>query len=214
MAKDIAKKNAQSNKIIDAAIPLFAMQGFAAVSVREIATAANVNIALISYYFGGKEKLYSLILENHVGVIAELIDTISKEKEASPVEKIRHYAESFVQLHKCFPYLSHLLYSEIVNPTGCFDTIVKKVESQVSNFLYDCINEGITKGQLAPDLKPGYVAIALNSLINYYFITRRLSQKYLSRDDDQIEDCVFQAVEIYLKGILNTDYNVWKPIKT
>ncbi len=193
------------NRIIDVAIPLFAMQGFAAVSVREIAKAADVNIALISYYFDGKEKLYSLILEKHVGAIAEVVDTISKKKE-SPVEKIRHYAESFVQLHKRLPYLSHLLYSEIVNPTSCFDTIVKKVESQVSNFLYDCINEGITKGQLAPDLEPGYVAIALNSLINFYFITRRLSQKYLP-EGDRIEDCVYQAVETYLKGILNPNYN-------
>lgn len=207
MAKEIVKEKNQINKIIDAAIPLFAMKGFAAVSVREIANAANVNIALISYYFGGKEKLYSQILEQHVGLIAELVDTISKEKETSPIDKIRHYAKSFVQLHKRLPYLSHLLYSEIINPTSCFDTVIKKVASQVSNFLYSCINEGITTGQLAPDLKPGYVAIALNSLVNFYFITQRLSQKYLPEGDDQIDDCVYQAVEIYLKGILNPDYN-------
>lgn len=206
MDYEIAKEKTQMNKIIDAALPLFAMQGYAAVSVREIAKAANVNIALISYYFGGKEKLYSLILEKHIGVIVELVDTISKDKEASPVEKIRHYAQSFVQIHKHLPYISQLLYGEIINPTSCWETIVEKAAVQVSSFLYDCISEGIAEGQLIPDLKPGYVAIALNSLINFYFITRRLSQKYLP-EGDQIEDCVYQAVEIYLKGILNPNYN-------
>lgn len=205
MDKEKAKEKTPVSKIIDAAIPLFAMRGFAGVSVKEIANAAGVNIALISYYFGGKEKLYSLILEKHVAVIVEVVDTISKEK-ASPVEKIQHYGQSFVEIHKRHPYLSHLLYSEIVTPTVCFDTIMEKGASQVSKFLYDCINEGIAKGQLIPGLKPGYVAIALNSLINFYFITRRLSQKYLSGDDDQIEDCVSQAVKIYLSGILNPNY--------
>lgn len=41
---------------------LFSEQDFDAVSVRDIAKEANVNIAMISYYFGSKEKLFEALL--------------------------------------------------------------------------------------------------------------------------------------------------------
>ena len=43
------------NRLLDAALALFAEKGFAKTSTREIAAAAQVNIASISYYFGDKE---------------------------------------------------------------------------------------------------------------------------------------------------------------
>ena len=46
------------NRLLDAALQLFAEKGFAKTSTREIAQAAQVNIAAISYYFGDKAGLY------------------------------------------------------------------------------------------------------------------------------------------------------------
>ena len=42
--------------ILDVAERLFAEQGFEAISIREISKAADINIAMVSYYFGSKEK--------------------------------------------------------------------------------------------------------------------------------------------------------------
>jgi AcrR family transcriptional regulator len=44
--------------ILDAAEDLFAREGPAAVTLRSIAAAADVNIAAVNYYFGSKEKLF------------------------------------------------------------------------------------------------------------------------------------------------------------
>jgi AcrR family transcriptional regulator len=46
-------------KLIEAAETLFSEAGFDGVSIRAIAEAAGVNIALIGYYFGGKEGLFT-----------------------------------------------------------------------------------------------------------------------------------------------------------
>lgn len=43
--------------LIEAGIALFGRQGYAATSVRELATAAGANIAAIAYHFGGKAGL-------------------------------------------------------------------------------------------------------------------------------------------------------------
>jgi AcrR family transcriptional regulator len=48
--------------ILDVAENLFAEQGFEAVSIRDISKAAGINIAMVSYYFGSKEKLYEDVI--------------------------------------------------------------------------------------------------------------------------------------------------------
>ncbi|MCM0608770.1 MAG: CerR family C-terminal domain-containing protein [Ideonella sp. WA131b] len=45
-------------RLLHVAIRLFALQGFAKTSTRELAEAAQVNVAAISYYFGDKAGLY------------------------------------------------------------------------------------------------------------------------------------------------------------
>ena len=51
-------------RILEAATTLFAKKGFDGASIREICKAANVNLCMISYYWGGKRELYEGIIEN------------------------------------------------------------------------------------------------------------------------------------------------------
>ncbi len=48
---------------MNAAEKLFAVNGFDGTSVRDIAQEAGVNVAMISYYFGSKEKLMEAVFE-------------------------------------------------------------------------------------------------------------------------------------------------------
>ena len=48
-------------RLLDAGVRLFAEHGFRSVSVRDLCTEANVNIAAINYHFGGKQELYEAI---------------------------------------------------------------------------------------------------------------------------------------------------------
>src|SRR3978361_1703847 len=49
-------------RLIEAASEVFARHGFAGTRVREIVRAAEVNLASVNYYFGGKEGLYAATL--------------------------------------------------------------------------------------------------------------------------------------------------------
>lgn len=49
-------------RLMEAATKLFAEHGLEGTSTRDIAKAADLNISLISYYFGGKEGLYKEVL--------------------------------------------------------------------------------------------------------------------------------------------------------
>ena len=48
-------------RLLQAGLRLFAHQGFNKTSTRELAEAANVNVAAISYYFGDKLGLYRAV---------------------------------------------------------------------------------------------------------------------------------------------------------
>jgi AcrR family transcriptional regulator len=54
-------------RLLHAGLRLFAQQGFAKTSTREIAEAANTNIAAISYYFGDKAGLYRAVFFEPIG---------------------------------------------------------------------------------------------------------------------------------------------------
>src|SRR5690606_33398179 len=55
---------ATRRRILEHAARLFAQQGLGRTSVRDIAAAADVNIALVSHHFGGKDKLYAACVDS------------------------------------------------------------------------------------------------------------------------------------------------------
>lgn len=64
-------------RIIRAAEVLFARDGYAATSMRQITDIAGVNIAAVNYHFGSKENLLTEILDRVVGPInAERLDLL------------------------------------------------------------------------------------------------------------------------------------------
>jgi AcrR family transcriptional regulator len=56
-------------RILDAAEKLFAQRGFYGVSLRDITQAAGVDVALVSYHFGGKRELFTAVFERRAEVL-------------------------------------------------------------------------------------------------------------------------------------------------
>ena len=58
------------NRLLDAAEEFFSGRGFDGTSIRDLAAAADCNIASVNYYFGGKDKLYAEIWRRRMVVLA------------------------------------------------------------------------------------------------------------------------------------------------
>ncbi|MCP4292928.1 MAG: TetR/AcrR family transcriptional regulator [bacterium] len=56
------EKSKTKDRLLDAAETLFAANGFDSVSIRDLATAANVNVAAVNYHFQGKENLFQQVI--------------------------------------------------------------------------------------------------------------------------------------------------------
>jgi AcrR family transcriptional regulator len=72
-------------RIVDAAMVLFAARGYDGVSTRDLGKRAEVNIATLNYHFGGKQRLYTAVVDEvYRRVRAELSGTLRPPETADP----------------------------------------------------------------------------------------------------------------------------------
>lgn len=83
-------------QILSVAEQLFADQGFDGTSVRDIAQAANVNLAMISYYFGSKEKLLVALIEDRAGYTLGILEELNRDQSLTPWGKIDRLIDFYV----------------------------------------------------------------------------------------------------------------------
>ncbi|RYD97171.1 MAG: TetR/AcrR family transcriptional regulator, partial [Sphingobacteriales bacterium] len=81
----------------DAGIDLFADNGFSETSVRQIAEKADVNVAMINYYFGSKKELLESIFEYQLANKTISLEKIMKNDKLNPVQKIETYLDYFIE---------------------------------------------------------------------------------------------------------------------
>ena len=88
--------NEKQIQIMEAAEELFAEQGFAGTSVRDIAEKAGVNLAMISYYFGSKEKLMEAMFDYRGQYMQLQLQSLLQTKELSPMQKFEKLIDEYI----------------------------------------------------------------------------------------------------------------------
>jgi AcrR family transcriptional regulator len=91
-------------RLLDAAEDLFAAKGFESVSLREITSAAEANVAAVNYHFGSKEKLITAMMMRHIIPINEKRLAILSELMARRKKpQVREVVEAFMR-----PLVDHI----------------------------------------------------------------------------------------------------------
>ncbi len=105
------RQDESKTRILEAAKQCFATYGYNGTSVRKICEIADANLALVSYYFGSKEKLYYTVIKYLY------LDTNQKLNQSElieqPKEALRSFISAFVQLRKHDPQFNMLLRHEL-----------------------------------------------------------------------------------------------------
>ncbi|NQX60559.1 TetR family transcriptional regulator [Paenibacillus qinlingensis] len=104
-------------KILLAAKKLFAQHGYDATSVRQICEEAGANVALVSYYFGGKESVFHEIFKQFFPAI-KLTEFYDVE---DPLAGIQQVIREVVKIRNEDPQLISLIQMEIITITPRVD---------------------------------------------------------------------------------------------
>ena len=99
--------------IIKSALSLFSEKGYKGTSVRDIATAANVNVAMINYYFGSKEGLFEKVIEHRASFLKTVFTDLFNNNTLSPIEKVDIIIEKTIERKFSDPGFHHLLHREL-----------------------------------------------------------------------------------------------------
>lgn len=99
--------------ILSTAMKLFGQKGFEGTSVREIASGADVNPAMISYYFGSKEKLFEKLVEHKSSFLAGFFAELVNNTSLTQLEKLFVVIDRYVERMFHSPQFHHLLHREL-----------------------------------------------------------------------------------------------------
>jgi AcrR family transcriptional regulator len=73
------------DRILHAAEELFAQQGFASTSLRQVTSRADVNIAAVNYHFGSKDNLVNEVFRRRMDVMsAQRLEALRRAVETAP----------------------------------------------------------------------------------------------------------------------------------
>ena len=139
------------SRILDAALREFSAHGLAGARTEQIATAANVNKALIYYHFGSKENLYIAAVELIAGKIHDQSMAVYL-REATPGERLLRTAlEHFDRILAQGEFQS-LMQQEMMRmhkgESGALPILVKRAFAPLQAMYKATVMEGIASGEL------------------------------------------------------------------
>lgn len=153
-------------RLLDAAVRLFAEQGVAGTAVAEIAAAAGVTSAMVHYYFKTKDHLLDAVVEGRlVGRFIAYIGTEMVEGGEDPVALTCHLVGQIIQAAERMPWLAPLWVREVASEGGALrEKLIRRVDTVKQAHYRACIEAGQKRGEVNPDLQPQLMFLAIMGL--------------------------------------------------
>lgn len=195
----------KQKQLLDTAEMLFSRKGFDGTSVRDIAEAACINTAMISYYFGSKEKLMEEIFERKSLNIREKVDKLLQDETLDPFQKMYSLVDEYIdgilgskRFHRI------LLCEQIINQNPSIIQLVEKMKTRNSECINDLIRLGQKKGLFKKNIDIPMMANTLVGTVSHMLINIDFYKKYHhlgSLKDDEFERIVKKKLSIHIKNI-------------
>jgi AcrR family transcriptional regulator len=168
----VSESTSTADLILDAAERLFARQGFAATTIKQIGKEAAVNPALLYYYYDSKETLYRAMLQR---ILAQLLarGTDAIERAATHADRIRAFVRAQARLLGEHPHFPQLLVRELVDHQAAHaEQAITTTAAAAFKRLCEVIEAGQKEGAFRTALDPRFTAISIIAQVAYFAIAR------------------------------------------
>jgi AcrR family transcriptional regulator len=199
--------NDKQQNILQVAEKLFAEKGFDGTSIRDIAKEANVNIAMISYYFGSKEKMLEALVLSRMADLKILLTNLAKET-TSPLEKIEKLIELYVSRICNNRGIYKIMYFELntqqrLKSMEVFSEIKKSNLEQIAKIITEGQEKGMFSKKVNTTLIPTtIVGTFFHFNLNDTFYTELLGLKTDNELDHYIKNDLTKHIQQTIKALL------------
>jgi AcrR family transcriptional regulator len=191
--------------LTEVAEKLFAGKGFTATSVRDIAHEAGVNLAMISYYFGSKDKLMETIFEHRMSYMKLKMENLVFDKEITPVQKINLLVDAYIDRVMSQDDFHRLMNRQQLNPE---DNPLLPLIFEVKRKNHDLIKALIQQGQKAgifrrnidiPLMMSTLIGTVGQVLLNQNFYRNICNHQKLG--DEEYKQYIKRKLKLHLKSL-------------
>jgi AcrR family transcriptional regulator len=194
-------------RLVAAAVKLFAAKGFDGTSVKELAAEAGVNVSLVSDHFGGKDGLYRHCFERFGKEHLELSRRLLQP--AQTIEEFKVRLEVFIgeifNCHKSDSNRSLIIFRE------CDLDLPMAVEAFQETFLqiYETLSKFISTAQkkkmIRNDLESDFIARHLFGSLVHFMRSEHLSQRFFGvsiQNSKYQKKVVHHLLQLSLYGLI------------
>lgn len=160
--------------IMQKAIELFSTYGFDNTPIRELCQHAGVNIAMINYYFGSKERLFEEIIEYKSHHMKEVLQGLQADTSMNEMEKINLLIDQYVNRIWSHPLFHRILHQEMLLKTRPeVNRIIEKMFQRNMQIIKGILEEGVHKGVFRK-VDPEFTIATMMGTINQFMNTPAL----------------------------------------
>jgi len=197
--------NDKQIQIMEAAEKLFAEQGFAGTSVRDIAEAAHVNLAMISYYFGSKERLMEAMFHHRGSDFKLQLENILQNKNLSPIQKVEKLIDDYIERifrKQCFHKI--MTREQMANSSGAITEQIYQLKQKNYSLIKQLIQEGQKAGDFKKNIDVSFLMMTLSGTASQLITAQHYYKKINnleSMPDEDFEKLMKRKLSSYLKNL-------------
>lgn len=157
-------------KILAAAVQLFAQYGYHAATMRDIASIAGIQAASIYYHYPSKQALLVEIMETHMRNLNANLERIV-QRQGSIQERLHEAIANHIRLHTTYKSEFFIIDTEIRALEGENRTYILSMRDHYEDLLQQLLHEGMERGVFRQvDVKvASYAIIAMCTEVAVWF---------------------------------------------
>lgn len=190
------------DEVLDAALKMFARNGFAATKVEDIAREAGLSKGAIYRYFPSKEDIFESLVNRAIAPVAERSEELARTSHEDPVVLLRAVL-SVVGVKLSDPD-TLALPRIVLQEAGRFPELAETYRRQVIDKGIGALELIIQKGIAAGKFRPVDVPLAIRNVMGPLLAHLILSQIFRIDEDTHIapQDFIESHFDILMNGLL------------
>jgi AcrR family transcriptional regulator len=198
---DPAPRGRKRERILDAAIRVFARRGYHGARVSDIAAEAGIAYGLVYHYFKNKDELLDTIFEERWNAFLAVVERIVAGPESS-AEKLRAVAALILFAYRRHPDWVKVLVFEIGRSSRFSEPEQIRAVGRLFQAVARIVRAGQESGELREDLDAELACLAFIGALETMITSQVLGVMQLpGAGEDAEAEAVRTVVELFLGGL-------------
>jgi len=194
-----------ANSILEAALKIFARDGFDGASMPAIAKAASIGHPLIHYHFGSKDKLWKAAVEYAFGALGRDIAAVEEATAGlTPIDTLRLLGRGFARFCARHPQHTLIILNEVRSGGERFDWLVERYLRPLHARLDRVVEAAVAAGHIRPVPVAHLASIFVGATAHFFGAAPLMARLYDVdvQNEDVIEAQTHWVLEVLLHGLV------------